>query len=489
MTFGKIDKLIANVPPGMGKSTVVAVLWPAWEWSFRPWLRWLFVTYARKLTYRDARRRREIIRSEWYQANWGEQVQLVEEGVEFLKTSQQGHMFSTSTDAQTTGWRAHRLVLDDPQDPKGAESEVQRESTNEFLTRTLPTRIDATPYSGRVLIQQRLHEMDATGLYLKSGAWTHLKIPLEYAGEANETILGYRDPRVTIGHVISDELYPPREREELKRVLGPYGVAGQLQQEPTPPEGGMIKRAWLHEYRVEDGLLVADATTRNPALKINPMGCFRFITADLAFRKQDFESQTDPDWTVFSVWLLYPTPRGPLLFFLDGDMARFDESEEDEHGRTRYEIMYCKLSAKWRVRLTGIDSKGFGSKIVRDLRRKGHPIREIGKSEEALVYIDEDKYSRVMGSTSFLSDQRLYLPNYHPMLLEFVKQATGFPNVAHDDMLDTLTSAVSIAEKYTPPRRDAPPPPTQDDESHRRDHGEYHGAPLAGYEVDGMPPL
>ena len=54
VTDGQIKNLIMNVPPGMAKSTLTAVLWPCWEWISRPALRWLFATYSLDLTYRDA---------------------------------------------------------------------------------------------------------------------------------------------------------------------------------------------------------------------------------------------------------------------------------------------------------------------------------------------------------------------------------------------------------------------------------------------------
>lgn len=30
---GENKRLIVNIPPRMGKSTLVSVLWPAWEWA------------------------------------------------------------------------------------------------------------------------------------------------------------------------------------------------------------------------------------------------------------------------------------------------------------------------------------------------------------------------------------------------------------------------------------------------------------------------
>ena len=35
------------------------------------------------------------------------------------------------------------------------------------------------------------------------------------------------------------------EIESPKRSLGRYAAAGQLQQRPSPPDGGLIKRHWF----------------------------------------------------------------------------------------------------------------------------------------------------------------------------------------------------------------------------------------------------
>ena len=445
----QIENLIINVPPGMGKSTLTAVLWPCWEWTHAPQVQWLFATYDKGLTFRDARYRRELIRSQWYHERWPT-VKLIDEGVEYVKNDQHGHMFSTSTGGHTTGWRGDRLILDDPQDPKGAESDIKRESTIEWLTRTWPSRINlGSQHPGRVLIQQRLHEMDATGLYLQMRDWVRLKIPLEFTGVTYTTRIGWRDPRTRSQEIINEEVYPREGAEKLKRQLGPYGAAGQLQQEPAPPEGGMIKRTWLQPYRWESGLIVFDDARARSRSRIDPFGCFRFMTADLAFRREDLEDQTDPDFTVFAVWMVYPTNHGPMLFLLDLKRERFDADEKDADGKNEYERIYLEFASKWKVRMTGMDAEGMGAKIVRDMKRKGYPIREIGKSEDALVYIDRDKYSRVKGSTAFLADKRFFVPEYAPWLSEYIKELTIFPNATHVDQCDVTAFAVAIAEKHT----------------------------------------
>lgn len=178
---GRIKKLIINVPPRTAKSSLVSILWPVWEWTREPSLRSMFASYAQKLALRDSLRRREILTSQWYQDRWGDRVTLSRDQREKadFKNDAQGMMYCTSTGGTVTGRGGMRLILDDPQDPVGAESELVRESTIQWLNSTWPSRKDS-PDAAEVLIQQRLHEMDATGLYLKQGGWDHLCIPMEY---------------------------------------------------------------------------------------------------------------------------------------------------------------------------------------------------------------------------------------------------------------------------------------------------------------------
>jgi hypothetical protein len=55
ITFGDINRLLINVPPGFMKSLMLNVFWPAWEWGpmNMPYLRHLAFSYAQDLTTRD----------------------------------------------------------------------------------------------------------------------------------------------------------------------------------------------------------------------------------------------------------------------------------------------------------------------------------------------------------------------------------------------------------------------------------------------------
>ena len=73
---GYIDRLLINLPPGCTKSTILSVLWPAWNWTTRPDRSFMCVSYNSDLTIRDSIACRELIAGDWYQKRWGVKVQV-----------------------------------------------------------------------------------------------------------------------------------------------------------------------------------------------------------------------------------------------------------------------------------------------------------------------------------------------------------------------------------------------------------------------------
>jgi len=67
---GRIEQLLANVPPGTMKSLLTCVFWPAWTWTKHPEKRFMFSSYAESLSLRDSQKCRDVISSEWYQKRW-----------------------------------------------------------------------------------------------------------------------------------------------------------------------------------------------------------------------------------------------------------------------------------------------------------------------------------------------------------------------------------------------------------------------------------
>ena len=250
VSYGDIRYLIMNVPPGLMKSLMTRVFFPAWEWGPRQmsWTKWIGTSYSDRLSRRDNRRARMLIESSWYQERWPLQLAGDQNAIErFENTDGLGFMISTSTKGTGTGERGHRIAIDDPNNVIKTESEPDREEVKFYLGEVLPSRT-INEDTARILIQQRTHVDDATGFCLE--AWpdpTHLCLPMEFETDRRcvVQVTGFRDPRTKEGELLFPERFGKNAVEELKKQMrafgGTYAEAGQLQQSPTPRRGGVFQ--------------------------------------------------------------------------------------------------------------------------------------------------------------------------------------------------------------------------------------------------------
>lgn len=434
---GKIQKLLINCPPGTAKSSVVSVLFPCWLWTRRPETKVMAASHGGALALRDSVRRRDLVLgSPWYRERWGHLFTMSE--AQATKTeyanSATGFMFSTSVNGDVLGRRAELMLLDDPHKVQGAESEVERATTLRWLSLEWATRRNRdSSFSAEVCIMQRLHELDASGLFLEQKGWTHLMLPLHYeAARRCTTGIGWSDPRTVEGEVLDPARFTPEIIKELSTRLGPYGVAGQLEQSPAPAGGGVIKLAWLKSYKPELDRVQVDGRS------IPHSSMFKFATVDLAVTKASAISD-DPDYTCISIWGAFKATDGPKLFLLDVFRERIEGPD--------IEANLLRLYNKWRFSFAAVEMIAGFIALGQSLKRAGLPIRDIGLKADAFLRLEGDKVSRAYGCTPFLAEHGVYLPTYAPWLEAVVKEATTFPAARHDDFVDTLTSACAIVAK------------------------------------------
>lgn len=249
-------RLIINVPPGSSKSTIVAVLWQAWEWGPRGLRHHRFVSTSFELenVKRDTRKTRDLIMSEWYQALWPE-VAMKRAGETSFANSDTGSREGVAF-ASVTGKRGDRLVVDDPHSLKGAESDVQRVNTTRLFIEGGLNRTNDPITSAIVVVMQRLHQDDLTGALLaQQFGFVHLFIPMEFEPARRcETPLQVDDPMVPGGKAkknwsdprsyegeLMDPGRVPESAVETLKLAGEYMWNGQYQQRPAPREGGLFK--------------------------------------------------------------------------------------------------------------------------------------------------------------------------------------------------------------------------------------------------------
>lgn len=253
---GEIKNLIINIPPRHAKSTIVSVMWPAWEWIAHPHIRWLFSSYSEHLSKRDNLKCRRLILSKWYQSRWGHIYKIVKDQNQKIRfeNDKTGYRVATSVGGSATGEGGDRVVVDDPIKASDARSDAIRSAANEWWDQTMSTRLNNMDTGARVIIMQRLHEDDLTGHVLEAMAaggehYEHLCLPAEYEPTNYVTSIGWKDPRTKAGELLWPQRFNREWVDNLKVTLGSYGAAGQLQQRPAPEGGGIFQREWFDIVR------------------------------------------------------------------------------------------------------------------------------------------------------------------------------------------------------------------------------------------------
>ena len=176
------------------------------------------------LSERDSQAMRMLVQSEWYQARWGDTVQLDPSNNSKLKFANlRGGFRIASAMSSLTGIRASRVLIDDPHSVDSALSEATRASEVQTFLEAVPTRVISPKRSAIVVIMQRLHEDDVSGTILsRQMGYDHLMLPMYYDPQrARTTAIGYDDPRTEDGEPLFPERYPPEVLADGARVMMP----------------------------------------------------------------------------------------------------------------------------------------------------------------------------------------------------------------------------------------------------------------------------
>jgi len=252
LTLGEFQKrglnprLLINVPPGTMKSLLVSVFWPAWEWGpmAMPGLRYISTSFNDAVVARDCRKMRDLVQSEWYQSLWPEVSLTRTAELDFANSSlgeRKGYSFPS-----LTGGRGDRLLIDDPHSTEQVESDADRTRAIRIFRESVPLRLNDPKNSAIVIIMQRLHQHDVSGVAtsLKLG-YVHVMLPMYFEADRKCVTPWGSDWRKRDGELLFPERFSKETLERDKIPLGQYGVASQWQQRPAPRGGLMFKRHWF----------------------------------------------------------------------------------------------------------------------------------------------------------------------------------------------------------------------------------------------------
>ena len=428
---GDLRKLLINIPPRHSKSTIVSVMWPMWEWLTDPAQKFLCASYSGNLSIRDNLKARRLIQSPWYQDRWGHMFRLAgdQNAKQRYENDKTGYRLATSVGGTATGEGGSRLLLDDPHSAQEAQSDAIRDSALEWFDVVWSTRLNDPKADVMVTIMQRLHERDISGHIIEDiGGWEHLMIPAEWDGVRRKTSVGPYDPRQKKGELICPDRFGEDEIADLKKLLGAYGSAGQLQQEPTPSEGGILKTQYFELWPHNTGL---------------PPFEYILQSYDCAFTEK---STGDP--TACTVWAIFTHDGARHVMLIDA---------WDEH--LAYPDLRAKAIKQWGTEYGGmskdspfsrkkrpdrilVEAKASGQSLLQDLRLAKVPAIPYNPG-------NADKVSRAHQAAPTLELGLVWIPESkktpgHAVswAQPFLKELSKFPVGAHDDYVDTFTQAI-----------------------------------------------
>ncbi len=281
----QVQNMLFNIPPRCLKSLIISVASVAWAWLHWPHMTFITLSCNPRVAQDNAKMCLKLINStwyrEWFKPDWrvagGENAapsNFVLERQDKLHPDRWiplGWRKSRGWFTKITGEGADCLMPDDPHDADEAQGKVKRDAVLNKWDKSIRNRLRDRRVSIRLGIMQRLHAGDWTGHILNkmrtpgTPQWCCVRIPLEYNPKKpthtnmpvndnnrydRQGVAKWRDPRTAEGEIMDPVRFTPEVIASERTDMGPYGFAGQMNQDPAPPDGGMFKRHYWRWFSI-----------------------------------------------------------------------------------------------------------------------------------------------------------------------------------------------------------------------------------------------
>lgn len=402
-----IKNLVIAIPPGMSKSKLVSVFFPAWLWTFCPGAKIITTSYADDLAIDFGRQSFDLMRSEDYQACWPH-VQI-EDGdraaMSDYRNTEGGRRWSMPMGGKVTGKHGHFLLSDDPTKPDDLKlgGDSAREALNQVKYRwdnLFSNRRAHAPTFTKIVIAQRLHTEDLSGHFVRQGA-VHLRLPMLFEPHAAYESVWGDDWRSEVDELLAPIRFPQEVIDDTRRVTSARDWAAQYQQRPSPEDGSTFQRAWFQHRYIGHPWGLGPLT----------------ISVDTSNKKDAKERKKKTDYTVIGVWARV----GPNAYLVDVVRARMGFNDQL--------IAIAAMRRKWpNVRNIIIEEKANGTAIIDQLKRKFPGV----------IAIDPEggKEARASATEWLWAAGNVHLPESHPLIEEYIDEHILFPVGSNDDFVD-----------------------------------------------------
>lgn len=424
---GEILRLIVQMPPRHGKSTLISQLFPAWYLGRHPDREVVVASYAQRIASGWGRKVRNLVDGELFQKVFPT-VHMADDSKsnslfhvkDKLSPAADGSLYVVGMGGALTSRGAHVLVIDDPtKDAQEADSEAIKERNQDWFREVAYSRLAPT-VGAIIILMTRWRTDDMAGWVQQEFPeqnWHVLSMPCVAEKDEEWELPGGKYVRRTPGDPLWPNRWSPQEINNFKLVGGARGWNAQYQQRPLPAEGNLCKATWFRRY------------PNNPVFISDVLKSAKRIVQSWDTAQKEKEVN-DP--SVCTTWA--ETESGYYLLDLFVGRLVYPDLKR----------AFLSQAAKWVPHAILIEDKASGTSLIQDLRAETRlPILKIEPDGNKLI-----RWQRV---TPSIEAGQVYLPDKADWLLDFETELTSFPLASHDDQVDSTSQFLNwVRESLSP---------------------------------------
>lgn len=432
-TGNVMDILLLSVPPRHGKSFTVTETLPSWYLGKHPDCNVIICGYEGTFAESFSRRNRDKFNdyaTQVFKVEPNEKVQ----GVALWETSEGGRCRAAGLKGGITGYGAELFIIDDPiKNKESAESETIIAKIHDEMGPSVQSRIH--PGGKLIVIQTRWVENDVVGYIEKNWSeyiWKTINLPCECEDEENDP-LGRKLGDSLMGEHLGDYNIPMRIRNDNKWLRGKKALvcAGEgehtwnalYQGHPSAQNGNLFKSDWWQLYS---------------RTHVKPEDFdFLCLSVDATFKNTETS-----DYVAMEMW--GAKQNHVYLYKLINKRMGFVETCNKIKELVKQYPTLDELI---------IEDKANGSAIIDTLHYIDGMPTIVGVNPQG------GKYSRAQAVSPFVATLAVHIPDDFTEIeakdIEwdgkekflphqcFIAQHSRFPFMAHDDMVDAETQALT----------------------------------------------
>lgn len=398
-------RLILELPPRHGKSTLASHYLPPWHLGRHPEHEMITTSHTATLAEKFSRKNRELLRTKLYKSVFPDtELDKQSQSVQQWNTTKGGGLLAAGVGGGILGSGAHCLIIDDPvKNAEEAQSEGTKESIWEWYATVAYTRL--APGGGVLIIMQRWDGMDLAGMLQKKAE----------AGEGDEfevvryPAIAEEDERFRKkGEALHPDRYPLERLEAIRNTMDDWMWSALFQQRPVKEEGS---------YFTKDMIVLYDDKDLPAEEELTYYGTWDFAIS----QKQR------ADWTVgFSAGV----DRHGNIWLVDRVRERMDAFEIAEAILQMWEDRPHDMMAgeQGQIKLA------IGPYLEREAEDRGLYDFQL----EELSTGRKDKVQRARSIQGMMRRGKVRIPKNAPWRSELVSELLAFPNGEFDDQVDAL---------------------------------------------------